>query len=165
MSAVRIEPMKSADLAAVLAIEADSPETSSWDEAMLRSELERTWAHLWVVRPVTGGDVVAFLATWLVQDELHILNVATLPSARRRGHARALLDCALAFARERSVRLLLLEVRRSNAPAMALYRQLGFSAIGLRTRYYGDDEDAVEMLLRLDEVGAVIPGRDEVRLG
>ena len=49
----------------------------------------------------------------------------------------------------------LLEVRRSNAPAIALYRALGFFAMGVRARYYPDDEDAVEMVLALDlETGA-----------
>ena len=43
----------------------------------------------------------------------------------------------------------LLEVRRSNAAAIALYRALGFFAMGVRARYYPDDEDAVEMVLAL----------------
>ena len=48
------------------------------------------------------------------------------------------------------MRHVLLEVRRSNAPAIALYRALGFFAMGVRARYYPDDEDAVEMVLAFD---------------
>jgi [ribosomal protein S18]-alanine N-acetyltransferase len=162
-SASRIETMTEADLGAVLAIQDASPETSKWDEASLQGELARTWAHLWVVR--RNSSVVAFLATWLVADELHVLNIATHPLHRREGHARALLHHALAFARTKEVRLVLLEVRRSNAAAIGLYRAIGFSAMGLRERYYSNDEDAVEMVLRLDPAsGAVIPSPDEVRL-
>jgi ribosomal-protein-alanine N-acetyltransferase len=109
--------------------------------------------------------VVAFLATWLVQDELHVLNVATDPAHRRRGHARALMQHAIRFGVEHGVRMVLLEVRRSNAAAIALYRQLGFTAMGVRARYYSNDEDAVEMVARIDPAtGAVVPGRDEIRV-
>lgn len=163
MPEAAIEPMTVADVADVLRIEASSPESSGWDEAQLRGELERTWAHLWVTRK--QGRVVSFLASWLVADELHVLNVATDPSHRRRGLAHALLSHALAFAVGRGVRLVLLEVRRSNAGAIALYRRIGFVAMGLRARYYSNDEDAVEMVLRLDpDTGKVLPGRDEVRV-
>jgi ribosomal-protein-alanine N-acetyltransferase len=59
----------------------------------------------------------------------------------------------------------LLEVRRSNAAAIALYRRVGFFAMGVRSRYYPDDEDAVEMVLMIDpETGAVVAHDDEVRL-
>lgn len=159
----RVEPMRASDVPAVLAIEQASPEGSAWDEEQLRGELSRAWAHVWVLR--RGSNVVAFLATWLVQDELHVLNIATDPTHRRRGHARALLDHALRFAVERGVRLVLLEVRRSNAPAIGLYRSLGFAAMGVRARYYSDDEDAIEMVLRIDpSTGKILATPDEVGL-
>src|SRR5687768_15728706 len=56
----------------------------------------------------------------------------------------------LAYARARSARLVLLEVRRSNAAAIALYRALGFEEAGVRRGYYSDDgEDALEFRLEL----------------
>lgn len=157
-----IDRMREADVAAVVAIDASSPGSSAWDEAQLRGELDRAWAHLWVLRE--AGVPIAFIATWHVADELHVLNIATSGPHRRRGHARALLRAALAFAVERKVRLVLLEVRRSNAAAIGLYRSFGFVAMGLRERYYGDQEDALEMLLRLDDEGRPVPSSDEVTL-
>lgn len=159
---VLIDRMRASDVPAVVAIDAHAEGSSAWDEAQLRGELERAWAHLWVSR--RGEVPVAFVATWHVADELHVLNVATHAEHRRRGHARRLLEHALAFAAERQVRLVLLEVRRSNTPAIGLYRSFGFVAMGVRERYYADDEDAVEMLLRLDELGRAVPARDEVTL-
>jgi ribosomal-protein-alanine N-acetyltransferase len=160
-----LERMTADDLSAVLAIERASPEGTGWDEEQLRGELSRGWAHLWVSRAPGAPKVVAFLATWLVQDELHVLNVATDPVHRRRGHARALMQHAIAFGVEHGVRMVLLEVRRSNAAAIALYRRLGFTAMGVRARYYSNDEDAVEMVARIDpSTGAVLPGRDEIRV-
>jgi ribosomal-protein-alanine N-acetyltransferase len=162
MSRFVVERMKETDVVAVVAIDATAGQSSAWDEAQLRGELDRSWAHLWVVRDDTTP--IAFLATWHVADELHVLNIATHTEHRRRGHARVLLRQALAFAVERAVRLVLLEVRRSNAAAIGLYREFGFVAMGLRERYYGDGEDALEMLLRLDEHGRPVPSRDEVTL-
>ena len=82
----------------------------------------------------TGGEVIAFLIAWHVADELHVLNVATALHMRRRGVATAIMNEALAYARQSRVRIVLLEVRRSNRAAIRLYRTLGFSAMGLRPK-------------------------------
>jgi ribosomal-protein-alanine N-acetyltransferase len=160
MSSVRIEPMNEADIADVLAIEAGA----AMSEEQLRGELARTWARLWVARE-DGGGVSAFLVSWHVADEIHILNVATLPERRRHGLARALLEHVIDIGRSERFRHVLLEVRRSNRGAIALYRAVGFFAMGLRTNYYTDGEDAVEMVLLFDPTtGAVTAHDDEVRL-
>lgn len=134
------------------------------DAAQLREELARPWARIWVARGDAphGARAVAFLLAWHVADELHILDVATHPELRRRGYARALMQQSLAYAREHAVRLVLLEVRRSNAPAIRLYRDCSFFAMGLRKSYYADGEDAVEMALMLDERGEIQRRKDEV---
>jgi ribosomal-protein-alanine N-acetyltransferase len=130
-------------------------------------ELERPWARVWVARErpsASGGGAVstaplAFLVGWHVADEIHILNVATAPAARRRGLGTALMGVALEYAAQNRVRLLLLEVRASNADARRLYQKLGFVVTGVRAAYYADNgEDAIEMMLTLDpETGRVIP--------
>jgi [ribosomal protein S18]-alanine N-acetyltransferase len=160
MSAVRIEPMSEADIPDVLAIEAGS----AMSEQQLREELARTWARLWVARG-DDGRVAAFLVSWHVADEIHVLNVATSPQRRRTGLARALLVRVIEIGRAEHTRHVLLEVRRSNRGAIALYRAVGFFAMGVRTNYYPDGEDAVEMVLLFDPTtGAVTEHEDEVRL-
>lgn len=128
----------------------------------MQEELARPWTRLWIAC-AEDERPLSFLIGWHVADELHILNVATAEAARRRGFARALLARALEYAALHHLRLMLLEVRRSNAPAIALYKAMGFSISGVRRRYYADnDEDAIEMLLVLDPVtGQVIPRPDE----
>jgi ribosomal-protein-alanine N-acetyltransferase len=127
-------------------------------------ELSRPWSRIWVAS--LDGEVIAFLIAWHVADELHVLNVATALHMRRRGVATAIMNEAIAYARQSRVRIVLLEVRRSNRAAIRLYRTLGFSAMGLRPKYYSNDgEDAVEMVISLDPAtGAIVPGRDEVRI-
>ncbi|WP_437711188.1 ribosomal protein S18-alanine N-acetyltransferase [Sorangium sp. So ce448] len=129
-----------------------------------REELRRPWTRCWVAREERRA--LAFLIAWHVADELHVLNVATCPAARRRGLATALMNRSLEYAQQQQVRLILLEVRRSNRAAIRLYRKLGFTAMGVRPRYYSDNgEDAIEMVLTLDPAtGAVQPGRDEIRI-
>jgi ribosomal-protein-alanine N-acetyltransferase len=134
----------------------------------VEEELARPWTRLWAARRPGGGarEAAGFLVAWHVADELHILNVATAPAMRRRGVASALIQEALVYAASEHVRILLLEVRRSNRAAIKLYRGFGFTALGVRPRYYADnDEDAVEMILALDpESGRIVPGHDEIRL-
>jgi ribosomal-protein-alanine N-acetyltransferase len=75
----------------------------------------------------------------------HIMNVAVDPDDRRVGVARALLGELLARVDDEAARFTL-EVRRSNAPAIALYERFGFRSAGMRRRYYQDNgEDALIM--------------------
>lgn len=142
--AVRVDRMVEADLGAVAAL--DPSARLGVDQ--LQAELARPFSYAWVARE-DETDVVGYAVAWLVVDELHLLNLATRPDRRRRGVARGVLTAMLRFARERSVRRVLLEVRRSNDAAIALYGTVGFVPIGVRQRYYPDDEDALDMALDL----------------
>jgi ribosomal-protein-alanine N-acetyltransferase len=157
---IAIDPMTEADITTVAAIDG----ATQMNEASLRDELARPWSRLWVARE-DGSGVVAFVVSWHVADELHVLNVATRGDRRRRGIGRALMHEVLGYARAHRMKHVLLEVRRSNRAAIALYRSVGFFAMGVRARYYPDDEDAVEMVLMLDaDTGDVVAHEDEVRL-
>ena len=125
-----------------------------WSEAQLAAELGNAWSvQLLAVEPDAGGRerAVGYDIVWVVHDELHVLNVATDPVHRRRGVARVLLDHVAELGRARACRLATLEVRRSNDPARALYRKLGYREVGMRPRYYAEEgEDAILMTLELD---------------
>ena len=63
---------------------------------------------------------------------------------RRRWAATALLSSSLDYARDSAIRIVILEVRRSNRAAIKLYRKLAFTVLGVRPGYYGDNgEDAI----------------------
>jgi ribosomal-protein-alanine N-acetyltransferase len=151
-----LEPMTDADLAEVLAIDlASFPASQSAPggedvrvvrERQLREELARPWAKLRVAR-AEGGAVVGYILFWHVVDEIHLLDVAVAPAERRRGVGRALVQDLLSYAAEHDARKVLLEVRASNLAAVALYEALGFSRLGVRSRYYADGEDAIDMIL------------------
>jgi ribosomal-protein-alanine N-acetyltransferase len=63
---------------------------------------------------------------------------------------RVVLDAALDDARARGARVALLEVRRSNHAALALYEGRGFLGYNVRVAYYDDGEDALELVCPLE---------------
>jgi len=151
--ALEIVPMRSADLDEVMEIAAASF-PSPWPRKVFAEELDREWAHIDVLRERAAdgaSHVVGFCNYWLVHDEVHLLNIAVAPDQRRRGLALRMMDHLVEFCRRHECRYVTLEVRRSNEAAIELYRSCGFEAVGLRPRYYADDnEDAVLMTLDLE---------------
>ncbi|HEY3253148.1 MAG TPA: GNAT family N-acetyltransferase [Polyangiaceae bacterium] len=120
-------------------------------EVDLEAELKREIALPWVLRSPASAEPLAFSLAWSVADELHLLDMASHPEQRRRGYARALLNELLSYARRERKRLVLLEVRQSNEPAILLYRSAGFETTGVRRGYYSDTgEDALEMRVTFD---------------
>ncbi len=145
--------MTVADLDAVMAVENVSFPTP-WSANTYRHEITRN-AHgaYWVVSPRgaaarTIPPVLAYAGTWQLGDEVHITTIAVHPNWRRRKLGEWTLLNLIAAVRQHGARLVTLEVRTSNAPAIALYRKLGFEQVGLRRGYYIDTgEDAYLMTL------------------
>ncbi|HEY8209226.1 MAG TPA: ribosomal protein S18-alanine N-acetyltransferase [Myxococcaceae bacterium] len=127
--------------------------TNPWSPDLLRRELTHDWSTILLAEEELAPGVrrlLGFSIFWVVHDELHILNVATDPSQRRRGVARQVMDATLERGRQRRCTMATLEVRRSNEAALLLYRALGFRAVGVRPNYYVDEgEDAIVMILDL----------------
>ncbi len=145
-----IERMRPVDLDDVLSIERASF-SMPWSRGAFLYEMEQNQvARCFVVRD--DGRVVGYVCLWEVADELHITNIAVHPDLRRRGIARALLGRVLEDARQQALRLVVLEVRPSNAEALALYESFGFRVVGRRRGYYYDTgEDALVMEASLAE--------------
>lgn len=124
--------MELRDLDAVLAIEA-SAYPFPWSRGNFIDSLAAGYlAELLCEGPAPIGYFVAMPGV----DELHLLNVTVAPEHQGRGHGQGLLHAVVAHAAQRGLRRVLLEVRRSNQRAQALYRRLGFAEIGQRRGYY-----------------------------
>ncbi len=90
------------------------------------------------------GGVTGFLVGRQAAGEAEVLNLAVTPDQRRKGVATALLEAFLEAIASNGTRRVFLEVRESNAVAIAFYEALGFATIGRRTAYYQDpSEDAL----------------------
>lgn len=90
----------------------------------------------------TDGEVIGFATARALFSEAEIFDLCVAVAERRRGIGRALLFRLFDRLRDEAVSEVFLEVRASNEAAQALYRQLGFSCVGTRSRYYADGEDA-----------------------
>ncbi len=117
-----------------------------WSEESLQGELWNDSAVI-IVAEGEDGSVLGYAGLQTVLDEGYITNVAVDEKYRRQGIADELIA---AFARFGQAKLafLTLEVRASNAPAIALYAKHGFEEVGRRKNYYDDPkEDALLMTL------------------
>jgi ribosomal-protein-alanine N-acetyltransferase len=93
-----------------------------------------------------NGALVGYLVVSRYVDAWHVMNVAVDPDHRGRGIATMLLERLFELTADDAQRGYTLEVRVSNATAIALYERLGFTARGLRRGYYTDNrEDALIM--------------------
>ena len=113
-----------------------------WSEKSVASELDNKWA-LWLVA-VEDVQVIGYIGSQTSIDETDVMNVAVHPDFRRRGIAESLIIRLVEELKNRGSHALMLEVRASNAPAIALYEKLGFLQVGCRKNYYRNPkEDAL----------------------
>jgi ribosomal-protein-alanine N-acetyltransferase len=139
-----IEAMRIADLEEVQRIELASFSTP-WPSNAYRSELETNRLASYLVARIEDR-IVGYGGMWLMVDEAHITTFAIHPGWRRQRIGERLLLAFLDLARDRHAREATLEVRLSNLPARRLYEKYGFRPVGLRPRYYTDNnEDALIM--------------------
>ena len=113
-----------------------------WSENSIAYELTNRLSY-WLVA-VENGEVVGYIGSQSVLGESDMMNVAVHPDHRRKGIAEALVLALAKDLKERDNVCLTLEVRVSNAPAIALYEKLGFTQVGRRPNYYRNPkEDAL----------------------
>ena len=147
-----IVPMDKSHIEQIAALER-SCFSAPWTEGMLTDALYDPQACFIVAEDGEGG-VLGYAGLHAVLDEGYIDNVAVEPDARRHGVASALLDVFCRFGAA-NLTFLTLEVRASNAAAIALYEKHGFARVGLRKNYYQDPrEDAVLMTKEFKEADA-----------
>lgn len=91
------------------------------------------------------GIVVGYIGASSVLDEGEILLVAVDGAFRGKGYGKMLVNTLLKEYKGNGVKKVFLEVRKSNAPAIACYKKCGFVKIAERARYYRDGEDALIM--------------------
>ena len=113
-----------------------------WSEKSISAELNCRLS-CWLVA-LEGDQVVGYVGSQTVIDETDMMNVAVHPDFRRKGVAEMLIGELICALKDRGSKALLLEVRASNNPAIALYEKLGFCQVGRRPNYYRNPkEDAL----------------------
>ncbi|MGL4650487.1 MAG: ribosomal protein S18-alanine N-acetyltransferase [Caldilineaceae bacterium] len=165
---LRIDAMRLADVPLVARLEILCF-TSPWSETAYRHELTANpRSFYFVIRPPaelsldeetstqsqpptlppTLPPILGYGGYWLLGDEAHIVTIASHPQYRRKALGELMLLHLIGCAREGQANAVTLEVRVGNIPAKALYAKWGFAEVGLRKRYYRDNnEDALLMTL------------------
>ena len=143
-----LRSMRSADLDAVLAIEARAY-SFPWTRGNFVDSLAAGYAAELLLDG--HGELVGYFVAMEGVGELHLLNLTVAPARQRQGHACTLLDVLEQRCRERHLPSLWLEVRAGNERARQVYRRRGFAEVGVRRSYYpaahGAREDAIVMKL------------------
>ena len=116
-----------------------------WTLEQLAAQLSDSM-HIFLAAEDENGSAIGYVGLMYVLDEGYISNVAVSPSRRREGIADMLLAELYARAKEKKLSFLTLEVRDSNAPAIALYDALGFTQVGLRKNYYQHPKEDARIL-------------------
>jgi ribosomal-protein-alanine N-acetyltransferase len=133
------------DLDGIVAIE-NAVYPTPWSRSMFAGELAKPSSLSLGAFDAQEGGLVAYLIVSRYVDAWHIMNVAVHPESRRQGVASGLLDELFELTSGDPRRGYTLEVRVSNATAIALYERFGFEPSGIRRGYYTDNrEDALIM--------------------
>jgi ribosomal-protein-alanine N-acetyltransferase len=142
-----VRAFESADAAGAVSLSRVSPGASLWPVEAY-AFVPESGACGWVA--VIEGEMAGFFVARCAADEAEILNLAVVPSLRRRGLATGLTVTAFEEFRRRGARRIFLEVRASNLAAIRFYEKIGFAAAGRRAAYYDNPrEDALCMALIL----------------
>jgi ribosomal-protein-alanine N-acetyltransferase len=142
-----MRPLTVEDLSDVLAIEREVF-PAPWTEGMFLDELAAAGRRY--LAAIEDGAISGYGGIMVIDGDAHIMNLAVVPASRRQGLASRLLLALIDEALGLGASHLTLELRASNEPARTLYERFGFTPVGLRPRYYGDEDALVMWALDAD---------------
>ena len=133
------------DAPAVAEILRDSPEAAEWSVKSIE-QLNQRGELGWVVE--NDGGITGFLVARAIADEAEVLNLCIDRAKRRIGNATALVRVALRQLPRLGAKVLFLEVRETNLPAISFYEKHGFIRDGFRPGYYQNPTEAAVLMRR-----------------
>ena len=144
-----VRPMTWRDLERVYSINLSSFTTDSWSLESFKREFNLHYSHRFVLEK--DGEVIGYAVVWLIDGEAFLMTFAIDGSHRNKGLGRFFLKQLIKILKGKA-RVLQLDVRKSNLPAIRLYKSLGFKVVRERPKFYSDGETAFLMELKLDKM-------------
>lgn len=135
-----IRAWQESDLDIIADMEARCFPSDAWTKEMLADTLKMPYQWSFLIEE--GGQVCGYACLFSLFDTAEVLNIAVDAPHRGKGFGTALLSSMHEKAKELGAERMMLEVRASNASAIALYEKFGYVKISVRKRYYADGEDA-----------------------
>lgn len=142
---INLRRMYLSDIDKVMDIEPIAFGTHHWSHDSFVNELNNPFGSYYTaIAPKTERYLIGYSGFWLFHEEAHITTLAVHPDYRRHGIGERLLVNNIVEAKSLGASWITLEVRVSNIQAQDLYKKYGFKNIGLRHKYYQDNnEDAI----------------------
>ncbi len=145
MDKFKIEKMTISSLDEVMKIEKLAYGEHHWSRESFVAEIDNRISS-YNCAYSQNKNLAGYMGLWKIIDEAHITNLAVHPDFRRKGVAKSLLLYALDECYKEKIKYLTLEVRVSNEGAIKLYEVFGFKSLGVRKKYYqNNNEDALIM--------------------
>lgn len=90
-------------------------------------------------------EIVGFAGILKIIDEVNIMNIVVRKDKRQEGIGSKLLNEIFEIAKQQKAQSITLEVNENNQPAIKLYQKFGFEQVGLRKKYYHNQDNAIIM--------------------
>lgn len=143
---LEVRRMRAQDVPEVMEIESVSFGRHHWSDDSFYNEMNNQVGRYYALIHQDLPKLVGYLGFWLIADESHITTVAVRPEYRGNALGELLLVQSLERCMGSSIHWVTLEVRVSNYNAQNLYYKYGFASVGVRPKYYQDNqEDALIM--------------------
>ena len=145
MLEIKIVEMIKDDIDEVFHIEELVHPNHHWSKESFYNELANNLAHYYCAKD-NENRILGFIGIWHILEEAHITTLAVHPDFRRQQIAQAIMIKALNDCYKEKIKYITLEVRESNNAAIRLYEKFLFESIGMRKKYYQDNnENAIIM--------------------
>lgn len=114
-----------------------------WSYNILKQELENGKSKYFVAKQ--ENEIVGFAGILLIIDQVNIMNIVVKKDKRNFGIGSSLLEEIIRYSKIHNATFITLEVNEKNIPAIKLYKKYGFKQVGLRRKYYNNEDNAILM--------------------
>lgn len=114
-----------------------------WSYNILKQELENGKSKYFVAKQ--ENEIVGFTGILLIIDQVNIMNIVVKKDKRNFGIGSSLLEEIIRYSKIHNATSITLEVNEKNIPAIKLYKKYGFKQVGLRRKYYNNEDNAILM--------------------
>ena len=114
-----------------------------WSYNILKQELENGKSKYFVAKQ--ENEIVGFAGILLIIDQVNIMNIVVKKDKRNYSIGSLLLEEIIRYSKIHNATSITLEVNEKNIPAIKLYKKYGFKQVGLRRKYYNNEDNAILM--------------------
>lgn len=112
-----------------------------WSFSTLKEEVENENSS-YIIGKI-NNEIIGFAGLKKIFDQADIMNIVIEKTYRNQGIGTLLLENLILLAKDLNISTLFLEVNEQNKPAIHLYEKLGFEKLGVRKKYYNNNNGII----------------------